>query len=414
MNNMVILHFVPSLNAVRKSAFLRYKTALFEAMAKRAETHVLTLDATDVSYGNVIVENHPSSYVNSCRIQRSFAKTLSAHKPDIVHIHAVWNIPAYKLFCECQKLDIPTVITADHQLDKWHMRHHYWNKKFLQLPIYQKRMLSHSSALHFVTRQEQSYFKTFNELPWVKSSQCLNEKSEVVEAFNISREMSAQDMSDNLLSLYKKVIDSTPFSRMDEKEQHIEDLLLAIGYNNGNFLVSTEDISLVESINETSWRRILLHSSDEGIIDYVKAGAKAINAAMPVIDIERINRFPPKAKNHDIKIKQVARKLKSDKTLPLFEQELCILITTVLHKVKYGTVHRSDFARICKMLKSNEYDEELVNAQMHKLGLSNDVARIFQIIKERYNLSDGFMFTDPLDDKKTEILRRKLYKSKIQ
>lgn len=35
-------------------------------------------------------------------------------------------------------------------------------------------------------------------------------------------------------------------------------------------------------------------------------------------------------------------------------------------------------------------------------------------MKERYCLSEGFMFTDPVDDKKTGKFRKKLYKSKIQ
>lgn len=43
-----------------------------------------------------------------------------------------------------------------------------------------------------------------------------------------------------------------------------------------------------------------------------------------------------------------------------------------------------------------------------------DTARLFQIMKERYGLSEGFMFIEPINDSKTEKLRKMFFKSNIQ
>lgn len=66
------------------------------------------------------------------------------------------------------------------------------------------------------------------------------------------------------------------------------------------------------------------------------------------------------------------------------------------------------------MLRFNDYDEGLVKDVFDRCGVSKFAARIMTIMNERYGLGEGFMPVEPLDDKGTETLRRKLFKSEVQ
>ena len=60
--------------------------------------------------------------------------------------------------------------------------------------------------------------------------------------------MSAKDMSEKMLALYQKVIDSVPFDRMDDNELHVEDLLVLAGAVGGDakIHVSQEYVALIK------------------------------------------------------------------------------------------------------------------------------------------------------------------------
>lgn len=72
----------------------------------------------------------------------------------------------------------------------------------------------------------------------------------MIEAFNLIGDMSAKDMSEKMLALYQKVIDSVPFDRMDDNELHVEDLLVLAGAVGGDAKidVSQEYVALIKSL----------------------------------------------------------------------------------------------------------------------------------------------------------------------
>ena len=106
--------------------------------------------------------------------------------------------------------------------------------------------------------------------------------------------------------------------------------------------------------------------------------------------------------------------LKSDASLPDFERELCMSVVSMLDKINDASVHRSDFVKFGQMLRSNEYDEDLVCNKLKTMKMLDSASRLLQIMKERYALGEGFMFADPLDDNGTMKMRKKLFKSRIQ
>lgn len=72
---MVVLHFIPDLNAIKSSASLKYKTALLEAMANSAEVHVLTLDKTGIHFENATIKTYSPPHT----LRRNMRSFLQIH-----------------------------------------------------------------------------------------------------------------------------------------------------------------------------------------------------------------------------------------------------------------------------------------------------------------------------------------------
>lgn len=417
MTDIRVLHFIPSLEAVSGSYLSDYKPALLTSMADKADVVVFTCCAGNVALGRATINICPVSVVMSGKCRRRFRQTLTVVRPDVVHIHACWNYLGGVLADECARLHIPTVITLDRKLEDWHFRHHFWLCKLPELIMFQRRMLRKAGALHFITEQEMSDFKRFGWLPGLKAEKPLNTRAVTICPFNITGGVSVDGMVDRLLALYQKVADSAPFNRMTDDERWAEDRLLAVSLLGRELAeVTDKDIALLRSLGGSSWRRILIHAYDEGVSDNLYEGLRLIGMSVPAIAAGTIDRFA--REGHDVP-KDVSTNVKivrlmSDTDMPEFERGLCVGIVELLLKIKYACAHRSDFMQLYNRLRFNDYDEDLVNSRICGLGLGKDVARLFMIMKERYGLGEGFMFTDPLDDKGTKKLRNQLFKSEIQ
>lgn len=88
---------------------------------------------------------------------------------------------------------------------------------------------------------------------------------------------------------------------------------------------------------------------------------------------------------------------------------------TILYGIKHRIeIKRKDMLDLYLSLKYNKFDEIQLYNKVHETGILKDTARLFQIMKERYGLSEGFMFIEPINDSKTEKLRKMFFKSNIQ
>lgn len=417
---MKVLHFIPSLEAADRSHLLNYKVALLSRMAEKADVAVLTCDAGKVSLGGAEIKECLASAVVVGRGRRRFRHLLATMRPDVVHIHACWNYVAGVLFKECVRLKVPTVLTLDRRLENWHVRRRYWSGKLPMSVMFQRSMLRRAGALHFITWQEQARFERFGWHPAVKASRPLNTRTVTICPFNITGGTSVEDMADSLLALYQKVADSAPFNQMSDDERKVEDLLLGISLSlKGQVRVSDDDLSLLRSVDGKSWRRILIHSYDEKISDNVYEGLRLAGLPIPAVAVSTMDRFALRAcdaggKPKDVSSDAKMARLMSDKSIPQVERGVCVELVGLLLKIRHGGAHRSDFVRLYRKLRFEDYDEDLVYGKIRGLGLGKDAARLFKIMEERYGLGEGFMFADPLDDKGTLKLRKKLFKSEIQ
>ncbi len=406
-------------------------------MAEHDDIHILTAGKYSGN-GKVVLHKFSHRLILLKGYAHFFDKKIEEIKPDLVHIHACWNSLAYKFQKRCIAHRIPVVLTFDKQLEPWHLAHNYLLSKLPKLLSYQRFMIKNAQVIHATTEQEHDrlIYLRLKHLVKISRRKCdtkkaWNNKVVIVKRYDISNGMTVTDMSTDLVKLYSKVIDSYPFMGMSQEEISLEDALLLQGMTNNKIPYSLSDdvLKILPLMDFNSWRRIFLHSLDEGIFDYVKVGAQ-INGIdyTSWINMDNVPRFPRHSASAastlhsslftlhspDIKGNKKLARLKENDSIPDKEKKLCLLLLEILTRMKSVNIHRSHFTDLYNALRFDDYDEDILRQVTTRLGIKKNTARLFSLLQERYGLEDGFMFLEPLDDNKTEKLRKMLFKADIQ
>lgn len=448
---MKVLHFIPNFADINESVGLQYKIALIKAMAESAEVHLLCADYPGIDMGSVHV--HKFSLLKNLfgRWHSSFKKFLADIRPDVVHIHACWNIYAYYLQRCCEKYRIPTIITFDRQLEAWHSSGHYCLCNFFKSVIYQRYIVSHAKVLHAVCDNEICSISDYVGYPTLLckilgirsehantlhidesngdignveydvyvSKQNKNIRNIVlIDIFNEIYEKSISPLSDRLIGMYQIVVDSNPFWLMSSEDCCAEDILLYAGAteNIAGLQLSDNQRRILSTLDDKAWRRILLHSYNQGILEFVFSGIEKYNLSQPFSQ-EQIGGIFCLLENKSQRLTNIRNtsKIKTDSSLSDLERDIMIKIMTILYGIKHRIeIKRKDMLDLYLSLKYNNFDEIQLYNKVHETGILKDTARLFQIMKERYGLSEGFMFIEPINDSKTEKLRKMFFKSNIQ
>ncbi|OGR53037.1 MAG: hypothetical protein A2049_04760 [Elusimicrobia bacterium GWA2_62_23] len=83
---------------------------------------------------------------------------------DLVHIHMMWEYPAWKASQICAALGKPYIIRPCGMLDKWSLAQSAWKKK-VYLELFGNRLLSCSAAVHYTSAGEMAASLPENKRP---------------------------------------------------------------------------------------------------------------------------------------------------------------------------------------------------------------------------------------------------------
>ncbi len=87
-----------------------------------------------------------------------FDAALESVRPDIVHLHGIWQIPLHRCSVRCRQRKIPYVIAPRGMLEPWSLKAK-WLKKRIARFLYQDRDLQHATALHATAESEAEQFR---------------------------------------------------------------------------------------------------------------------------------------------------------------------------------------------------------------------------------------------------------------
>lgn len=419
----MVLHFID--NSVGKEGrfVFDYLQSLLRELSSIEGVSVLA--PANLSFPTDASSLHVSRYHSSCfraiKNMRLLVRTLRDVRPAIVHIHGCGCWLSSFLMNQCERLDIPVIISTSKCFEPWNMYRGYLLCRFPRFLCFQRHLLRHACALHALSRQEQSTLSRLSWHPRLSARKPLNANVAVIPSFNRVNGMTVADMAERLCALYSKVADSNPFMLMTAEDKHCEDIMLTAGLASASSNVSIpgDECRSLASITEPSMRRILLHAADEGVYKYVVESALRFKIRLPALNVNGLSRFnskyrPFSTNNEETNSSSIGEIIDSDETLTTAERDICKAIIDTWRKCQDETIRRVDFAVLYRLVRYTDYNEVLLFHALRRLRFVRRAARLLCILGERFFLSEGFMFTSPLDDKLTRRMRRRLQRLGVQ
>ena len=367
---------------------------------------------------------------------KSFKQILRDETPDIIHFFGCWNLTAFKVQQTALHRNLPVVLSPLSGLMPWNIRHHYLSKKYPSLVAYQQKAVLQADAIHVWSALEQEQMR---KKKW-------DERMQLIRNSTITNDFSDEQMATQMVQLYQKVIDSNTFRLMTDRDRQAETLLLRKGLAHDEYSgrLSADDLELLQSLSEDSWRKILIHAADEDIMPFVRQGAEELQLAGINTRTDSVKRFPQKIRKPKGELtttelisknpitKTIIDNLRVDEKPSPLEMEICMLIHNLNHTLTYSkgiaahssgthsksrmpaTLSRRHLVQLYTLLRFNDYDEDKLSRMLKRLKLDRFTSRLLCILDESFVMGEGFSPLPLTDDKTTARLRQTLTELHIQ
>jgi hypothetical protein len=356
-------------------------------------------------------------------------KTTKPSVPDIIHIHGCWSIYVATAARWAEQQGLPVVISLHGALQPWQWRPSTNLTNDMRRYAFLEKAVRRADAIHVEGEMEMQRMK---QLAW-------NPRVAIVRNALVTNRISTSSMAAQMTQLYQKVIDSNTFRLMTDEEKQAESILLrtALDYEyTRRFSPSTLAWSLndqttnpqnVQALEADSWRKILIHASDEHILDYIQQAADLLMLNIAHINTDDVDRFPQKLQKpdgtlpidhllarHALKTKSKLDHLRQDEKTSDTEMAICHLFLNVQHQLRHTALSRRHIAQLFSIIRYSDYNEDKLSRMLRHLKLTPFASRILQILHDTLALEEGFMPIEPRDDKGTTAIRQALQALNIQ
>lgn len=389
---MVILQFIPQTD-MKNTDMERYLSMLTEGLRRHAEVHC----------------------THSFKEFRQAAKTT---RPDIVHLHACWNITGYRVQHWTNSHLIPLVLSLHGQMLPWHLHKHYWTQKLPLLIGYQRHAICQAEALQVASGMEYQKMKDTNWTP----------RLALIKNPIITHDISPEELALQMMVLYNKVIDSNSFRLMTAAEKNAESTLLRVGLAEDDLSaqLSQQEIDLLKALTNDSWRKILIHAYDEETLDAVKKGAQKMQLHLKDTDVGSLDRFAQKLEKTTGELestktltknpitKNALDNIRSDEKPSETDMQGAMMLLNIDYEIRHRTLIRRHLNELYRFLRFQSYNEDKLVRMLNTLKLTDFTASLLQILSETLGLEEGFMPLDPAENQRTNQLRKTLLKTNVQ
>ena len=135
----------------------RSSQALVAALnAAGCETWLLSCHEGDVTWVEGVT--HFAAPQVGERLKDFFMRQFAAVKPNVVHLHGIWDWQIHLAGKAARSLGIPYVVAPRGMLEPWSLAHKKWKKRFA-MALYQRNDLKNAAALHATAHREAEQFR---------------------------------------------------------------------------------------------------------------------------------------------------------------------------------------------------------------------------------------------------------------
>lgn len=332
---------------------------------------------------------------------------LDEHNPDIIHIHSCWDRYAYQLMRTAIKQGYAVVLSPHNEIGTYAMKHEQKLDKDIKLASYQRWMIKNCEALLATSNDE---CNDLLALGWQKHI-------DVVKPSILDGTISDEEMAQQMLDFYGKVIDTRYRLMMSDSEKEAVRSILHVGmaHDETMQLLDSDRILTLRGLKPVEWRRILLYGDDEDLRPIIDQAAMRMQLTIPSIDTSSISRYAsdkPKAMGalpYDRLIggyKLLGRKLKEETGDDSAElQHLTIMFLNARTLIRKRQMSMRHLAELYDHVKYDDYDETRFVEITKEMKIRPFVRRMLQIMADEAYLEEGFMPDKPIDDGKTKKLK---------
>lgn len=334
--------------------------------------------------------------------QKEAIDRLRSERPDILHVHHCWRCLTASVLREARRQGVATVLSPHHQLAPYALRHEHRLEKQVRRLAYERRtVMSYDALLVTSDRERQQLLDSH----W-------HDRIDVVRPATLTAAISPEDMAQQMLAFYRKVMDTRYQLLMTEEEHLALETLLHVGtlHDSSRRQVSHERILQLRSLTPAAWRRIMLMADDEDITGAVTMAIEVMQIEMPDINAQAIDRFPlrhPKTKGslpRKLLIVNPLRKSKIKEELDEQPQELQLVITDIINAETLLREHHLSLRHLSELfetLRYTDFDEDELQIALHHLGLKRFAERLTAVLATLLSLDEGYQPTDLRTDKTT-------------
>lgn len=352
---MTIIHYIPAMNITWKAP--QYVNSLVRATARVATSYVIE----EKDLGKPLLDFTHHAY-----------KKLKEYQPDIVHVHASWNLRS-ALFAELARhLGYFVVVSPHCGLAQEIIVQNLWKEKIPRIIAYQFRMIRKSRLIIAISEEEKNKLK---RLGWKNRI--------IVVPQHPADGISDDELCSTIMAAYRKVIDTHYLERITENE---------IGFTircvrealrrEGHYMLPSDHY---EAPEELSFRRIYIFAHDNGVTPLLLEGAKRLCCSMPSqLDVEKLPRFKEKKK------RQTEKEKNFTKFCDILKKEIPEAANDEI-LTPQGEISLLAFSNVYSAIRFNDYDEERFMASVKSAGLEKYAAKMMSLFQELFNMEEGFM-----------------------
>ncbi|MBO4826322.1 MAG: glycosyltransferase [Prevotella sp.] len=388
---MKILHFI-SAPEDNGDVTTVYVSTLVESLGSRAEVILLNANTQAASL---------------------YKKQTKDFNPDIVHIHTCWDMPSAQMAKWAHSNNMPVVLSPHGKLEPWVVDDNYLHEKLPKLLLYQHEMICNADAIVVTGNME---LQALNELSWnasLKSKKPWNDRVCIIKNAVTTNTISNEQMAEQMVRLYRKVIDSNAGMLMSAEAREAENGLLRAGIarSERSNNITEKQIEAIQGLDDESWRKLFIHADDEDVLHLIKKGIEEMQFTAPHIVIQDIERFAqrlPKARG-PLESENVAEKTlrsrfkpweevllkdKDDNPVTSVELDFCRMIANTQHEMKKATLSLRHLTDIYQLMRFTELDEELISRILKDTELYEFTQQLQQTLSQTLGLTEGYMIVE--------------------
>lgn len=219
--------------------------------------------------------------------------------------------------------------------------------------------------------------------------QTLKERHARVETVRnplITRTITPEECSKQMMTIYQRVMDSNVVQLMDQNTLTALDAMMVLAVT-GDRRWLPKVFSSAYKLSDSDMRKIIIYSRLEGITDYTRSGAELLGLKLPALP--EISSYLPSG-------------YKTPKPGDTGD------ITAILADIRSNGLSMLRLVETAKALRSDSLDEEQLLAQASRQQLTPLLEAVLQLLTEHSLITEGFMPCQPSDNSLAKQMRNNL------